>query len=101
MPRQEIRQYEIGEKVLLSKYNVSRLVDRLEAAGHVTRAACPEDRRGSLVVLTHTGRRLVQKMWSVYAAAIERHFASRLTSGELRQMTALMDKLLLIPVVPD
>lgn len=100
MPRHEIRQYEIGAKVLLSKYNVSRLVDRLETEGHVRRVACPKDGRGSLVVLTDVGRSLLRRMWPVYAAAITRHFASRLTSDEIQQLTALLDKILMAPVGP-
>ena len=100
MPRHEIRQYEIGEKTLLSKYNISRLVDRLEAEGYVRRGACPEDRRGSLVVLTNAGENLLRRMWPVYGAAITRHFASRLTNDEIRQLTALMDKILMAPIGP-
>lgn len=100
MPRHEIRQYEIGAKVLLSKFNVSRLVDRLEAEGYVRRVACREDRRGSLVVMTNAGKRLLRRMWPVYGAAITRHFASRLTSDEIHQLTALLDKILMAPVGP-
>ena len=42
-----LRQYEIGERVLLSKYNLSRLIDRLEKQHLVRRDVCEEDGRGS------------------------------------------------------
>jgi DNA-binding MarR family transcriptional regulator len=89
-----IRQYEIGEKVLLSKYNVSRLVDRLEEEKLVRRTACEEDGRGSVVEITPAGKALLRRMWPVYARAIERYFASRLTGAETERLAELMAKLL-------
>ena len=32
-PESDLRQYEIGERVLLNKHNLSRLIDRLESDG--------------------------------------------------------------------
>jgi DNA-binding MarR family transcriptional regulator len=89
-----IRQYEIGEQVLLSKYNVSRLIDRLEAERLVRRTACEEDGRGSVVEITPAGKALLRRMWPVYARAIERHFARRLTETDTGKLAELMAKLL-------
>ncbi len=89
-----IRQYEIGEKVLLSKYNVTRLIDRLEAEKLVRRMICEEDGRGSVVEITPAGKALLRRMWPVYARAIERHFARRLTETDTGKLAELMAKLL-------
>lgn len=92
--RGQLRQYEIGERVLLSKYNVSRLLDRLEAEGLLTREPCAEDRRGANVAITREGRAAVRKMWPVYARGIEQYFASRFSRQELEQLAELMGRLI-------
>ncbi|WP_406195978.1 MarR family winged helix-turn-helix transcriptional regulator [Kitasatospora sp. NBC_01560] len=55
-PRQ-LRVQELADVVHLSQSALSRLIGRLEKAGLVTRAMCPNDRRGIQVVLTEAGRR--------------------------------------------
>jgi len=87
-----LRQFELGEKVLLTKHNLSRLVDRLENEGLVERQVCAEDRRGSDVVITRAGRALLKKMWPVYRHAIAEHFARRLSEDEARQLADIMQR---------
>ena len=65
-----LRLAEFADHVLLTRSNVTRVVDHLEQAGHVNREAAPEDRRGSYAVLTASGRRLRKEMWGAYRAAI-------------------------------
>jgi DNA-binding MarR family transcriptional regulator len=88
-----LRPLEIERRVLLAQYNLSRLVDRLEEARLVARQPCPEDRRGQLVRLTPAGRRLQQRMWPAYAAAIQRHVGERLSDKEAATLALLLDKL--------
>src|SRR3954469_4555238 len=45
----------LAERVVLSRSGITRLVDRLEAAGSVERAACSTDARGQEAVLTAPG----------------------------------------------
>ena len=47
-----LRQYELGAQLLLSKYNLSRLIDRLQKERLVDRQACAEDGRGARVRIT-------------------------------------------------
>ena len=77
-----LRQFELGDKVLLSKHNLSRLLDRLESEGLIRRQACEEDRRGAHVVITRQGRALLKKMWPVYERAIGEHFGRLLSEEE-------------------
>ena len=51
---------EIEEKVLFEQYNLSRLLDRMEADGLVRRIPYPGDRRRQLVEITDRGRALQQ-----------------------------------------
>ena len=53
-----LRQKELGELILLSKYNVSRLLDRLEKQGLIKREPCEEDTRGVFAVITPKGKKL-------------------------------------------
>lgn len=97
--RQEgLRQYEIGEQVLLSKHNLSRLIDRLEARALVERTACPEDGRGNRVRITAAGSRLLRRMWPVYGGVLAEGLESRLTGEELAVLAELLGKLTDAPV---
>lgn len=92
-----LRQFEIGDKVLLSKHNLSRLLDRLEDEGLVKREACREDRRGAHVAITRAGRALLKKMWPVYERAIAEYFARRLSNEEAEQLAGLMRRFTVQP----
>lgn len=74
-----LRPFELQAALLFQQYNLSRLVDRLAAAGHIAKAPSPDDGRGLVLTITRSGRALRRKMWPVYAAAIEdavgRHFS--------------------------
>src|SRR5918998_651585 len=55
-PDGRMRMQDLSAAVLLSKSGVTRLVDRMERSGLITRGACPTDRRVVYAVLTPTGR---------------------------------------------
>jgi len=88
-----LRQFEIGAAVLLSKHNVSRLLDRLEKEKLLERYVCEEDGRGARVQITTAGRELLRRMWPVYGAAIAEHFAQHYNKTELKQLAGLLGRL--------
>jgi DNA-binding MarR family transcriptional regulator len=88
-----LRQYEIGAAVLLSKYNVSRLLDRLEKEKLLERYVCEEDGRGATVLITSAGRSLLKRIWPVYAAAISEYFGRHFSKAELKQIATLLGRL--------
>ena len=51
-----LRPFELQKEMLFAQYNLSRLVDRLEAAGYVARSASEEDGRGQRLTITEAGR---------------------------------------------
>ncbi len=53
---------QLARALMLSPAGMTNRVDRLEASGHVGREADPGDRRSSYVVLTDSGRELVDEV---------------------------------------
>jgi len=88
-----LRPGEIAHQTLFERYSITRLIDRMEKRGLVSRLPCREDARGTLVAITDAGRRLRREMWPVYARAIKRHFAEKLRPGEAEQLARLLSRL--------
>jgi DNA-binding MarR family transcriptional regulator len=85
---------EFEDKLLLAQHNVSRLLDRLEKAGHIRREAHESDGRGQRIHATDTGVELQKRMWPAYGAAIERHLGARLAGDdEAKTLTGLLSKI--------
>ncbi len=93
-PEQCLRLHELAEALVLQRSNLTRLVDRLEAADLVCRKACPTDRRGAFAAITDKGLAMRQQMWSVYAQAIEKYFAAHLSEAEVDVLREAMSRLL-------
>jgi len=81
--RQRLRMSELAQMTVLSRSNLTRLVDRLESAGYVKRAQSEHDRRGAYAVVTAEGRAMRRKMWQVYAVAIKELFEDHIQNGEI------------------
>jgi len=93
-----LRQFELQDRMLLAQYNLSRLVDRLVAAGYARRTPCPVDGRGQVVGITEKGRALLDAMWPAYRAAIEARFAGRLAEDETAALAGILEALRPAPV---
>jgi len=92
-----LRPFELEKEMLLAQYNLSRLVDRLEKAGYVTRSPCPDDARGHVITLNSDGKALMKRMWPTYRAAIARHVGGKLDETEAAELAALLGKLIRPP----
>ena len=88
-PGERLRMTELAEGAGLSTSGMTRLVDRLEAAGYVERSACPNDRRGLEAGLTAKGRKLVQKALPTHLASLEQYIAGPLC-GDLDKLAVPM-----------
>ena len=91
---QGLRQFEIGDRILLSKHNLSRLIDRLENQQMVMREACKEDGRGNRIRITAQGERSLERSWPVYGRAIQREFGEKLNRKECIEISRLLGKLM-------
>jgi DNA-binding MarR family transcriptional regulator len=68
----------IAQEQVLTTGGVTRLIDRMAAAGLVERADDPGDRRGRLVRLTTAGEKMAVRAARVHAENIERYFLAPL-----------------------
>ena len=89
-----LRMSELADMTVLSRSNLTRLVDRLESAGLVKRARSKEDRRGAFAVVTASGRSMRRKMWTIYSVAIEELFENYIDSGDAAQLEGTLRRIL-------
>ena len=87
-----MRMHDLAARVVLSRYNVTRLADRMEKEGLIARERCEEDRRGAYCVLTPAGRALRRRMWPVYKGRVDDCFGERITIEEARTLAATLEK---------
>jgi DNA-binding MarR family transcriptional regulator len=88
-PDRALRVNQLAREVVLSPTAMSRFVDRVEAAGYVRREPDPSDRRALRIVITDAGVELLRRMWPVYRAGIEAHFAAHLDRSPAKVSAAL------------
>lgn len=88
-PEHRLRPFELAEAIVMSRSGLSRLVDRIEAAGLIARQSCPMDRRGQHLVVTDAGHAMLRRMWPVYEAAIAEHFTAHVAADASTVAAAL------------
>src|SRR5215831_4414326 len=87
-PERRLRMSELGERVVLSRTRVSRVVGELAAAGLAERQPDEADGRSSFAVITPAGRDALRRAWPVYRQAIGRRVGARLNSQQCRELAA-------------
>jgi len=91
-PGGRLRIHELAEAVILSRSGLSRLLDRIEAAGLLRREPCKDDRRGAFATITPAGRRMLERMWPVYERRLAEHFDPHMGAEQARALTAALDR---------
>jgi DNA-binding MarR family transcriptional regulator len=87
-PGRRVRMNVLAERVILSRSGITRLVDRLEAAGSVQRAACTTDARGQEAVLTEVGLDRLRSAATTHLDGVRRYFLDRLGVDDLAALEA-------------
>ncbi|GIG29347.1 MarR family winged helix-turn-helix transcriptional regulator [Cellulomonas marina] len=88
-----LRLRDIHEHGLLTQPSVSRLVDRLERRGWVTRGPVAGDARGVAVTLTDAGLELQREVGRRHVRSIQRLVGGALDRDELLQLQDLTQRL--------
>ena len=92
-PGERLRLTELAHQVRLSTSGLSRLVDRVEAAGLVRREACPSDRRGAFAVLTEKGEAVLTEALPPHLESLQRHVVAPLGQDDLATLESLLRRL--------
>jgi DNA-binding MarR family transcriptional regulator len=88
-----MRRVDLAEKLILTASGVTRMLDGLEQAGFVERAACASDRRVSYAVLTDTGLSKLREASRSHVADIREFFEARFSEEELDQLAGLLGRM--------
>ena len=92
-PEHRLRMHELAQRVVLSRSGLTRLVDRLEAEGFLTRDRCKTDRRGAYAVITEQGIAALRRTWPIYARGISQYFAQWLTPDEAQVLGSALERI--------
>jgi len=84
-----ITQQELADKLLVTKGNVSQLLDRMEKQGLLTRS---QERRSNCLSLTPKGQELYERVVPAQEDLVAHHFQG-LTPDEVNQLLTLLRKL--------
>jgi DNA-binding MarR family transcriptional regulator len=92
-PQRRLRMADLADRVLLSRSGLTRLVDRLQAEGLVSREPSPEDARGTFTVLTDAGLARLRRAAPTHLTGIQQHWLAHFDDNELRQLGELLGRI--------
>lgn len=87
------RVHDIAEALAIGWSGASKIVDRVESAGHCRRRANPHDARSSLITLTPRGRAQLHKANDRVTAELEQRLAATLTPADLASLSLALSHL--------
>jgi len=90
---QRMRIQDLAAQSILTRSGVSRVVERLEKAGLVTREEAPEDRRGAYAVLTEAGAECFRVAAEKHMTCVRKNFITKFSKDELKVMGEFWKKL--------
>jgi DNA-binding MarR family transcriptional regulator len=92
-PGRRLRRVDLAAKVLLTQGGVTRLLEPLERAGMVSRAASESDRRVTFAQLTDEGRRRLTAARRTHHRDIQALFTGHFDAVELTTLDELLARL--------
>ena len=81
------RMHELADVLVIERYNLTRLMDRLEKERLVTRFRSDDDRRASFATITEEGKALRKKMWEIYRSVVNTHFLNQFSEEEVARFS--------------
>jgi MarR family 2-MHQ and catechol resistance regulon transcriptional repressor len=90
--KEALSQHQLAKRLMVSRANITNLIDKLEARGLVERCAC-EDRRVKLIQLTERGLAFVEETF-VDLQQLCATLLHPLSATEQQQLRRLLGKLL-------
>ena len=87
-----MRMTDLAESVVITRGGLTKLIDRMEAAGLVERIPSHTDRRATEVALTPEGLRRFQAAAVVHRRGIVEHFIAHVSEQEADAITAALGR---------
>lgn len=88
------RMSELARRLRFSGGGLTRLVDRLQAAGYVDRKRCEADGRGFEVTLSPEGKRRLRRVHAQHVKDVRSLYLNHLTIEEQDALASIWDRLL-------
>jgi DNA-binding MarR family transcriptional regulator len=82
----------LAGQIALTTSGITRLIDRIQAAGYVERRPCPTDRRVSYAAITDSGHRVLSGAAVAHARNLRDTFSS-FSDADLATLDGLLDRL--------
>ena len=92
-PQGKMRMCDLAEQAQLSRSGLTRLVDRMERDGLLTRCSCEHDARGAYACLTEAGRERLGDARGTHLGVVREHFLSRFSERELSTLTEMWNRI--------
>jgi DNA-binding MarR family transcriptional regulator len=93
-PNRKRRMAELADSVLLSRSGMTRLVDRLEQHGLLTRDTCTDDGRGCYAVLTDKGADVLADARPTHLEGVRERFLTHFSEEELQTFARAWERVL-------
>jgi DNA-binding MarR family transcriptional regulator len=87
-----LTQAQLSSMMLVNRANITALVDRMEKSGLVARTSSPSDRRSNIIVLTDSGREMLEKIEPLYAQEVKRIMAV-LVEDEQKRLIVMLEQI--------
>jgi MarR family transcriptional regulator, 2-MHQ and catechol-resistance regulon repressor len=87
-PDGQLRMTDLSAQTSLTASGVTRVVDRMERDGYVTRVACPTDRRSLYAAISAAGRNRLAAILPGHVELIDEWFTGRLAPDDLDSLLA-------------
>ena len=87
------RMTDLARAIGYTPSGLTRLVERLERGGLVTRTACADDGRGMVAGLTTDGRARMRRAERTHRRHVRERFGERFTDEELAQLAGFWERL--------
>jgi DNA-binding MarR family transcriptional regulator len=88
-----LRRVDLADRLLLTASGITRLLEGLERAGHVTKRRCDSDARVTYAVLTDAGFQKLHDASDTHFAGVRELFEDRFTDEELETLGELLARL--------
>ena len=89
-----MRMSDLASRLLLSRSGATRLVDRLERDGFISRDSCDSDARGSFAVLTTAGERKLAGARQTHLAGVRRLYLDLLSASQQDELGGCWESVL-------